>query len=42
MMDFSGINFNYTNRLHLVLVIRVHFEKKLIYSKVQAARIMVQ
>ena len=40
--NFSGINFSYTNRLHFLLIIRVHFNKSLIYSKVQAARIMVK
>ena len=39
---FIGINFNYINRLHFHLVISVHFDKSLINSKLQAARIMLQ
>ena len=42
MRNFSGINFNYTNMLHLVLVIRIFFGKNLNYLKVQAARIMLK
>ena len=34
-----NVNFNYTNRPHLVLVVRIYFEKNLNYPKVQLARI---
>ena len=37
MRNFSGINFNYTKRLHFLLVIIAHFNKILIYSKVEPA-----
>ena len=36
----SGINFNHTNRLHLVLIIRIYFDKNLNYAKVQPVRIL--
>ena len=44
MRNFGGINFNNTNRLHFLLVIRIHLTllKNLIYSKVQVVRIMVK
>ena len=42
MRKLSGTNFNYTYRLHLVLVIRNYFDKNLIYPKVQAARILIK
>ena len=32
MRKLSGINFNNTNRLHLVLVIRIYFDKNLSYK----------
>ena len=35
----SGVNFNYTYRLYLVPVIRISFDKNLIYPEIQAARI---
>ena len=38
----SGVNFNYTYRLHLVLVIRISFDKNLIYPETQAARILMK
>ena len=41
MKKFSGINFNYTYKLHLVLVIRMYFDKNLIYLEVQA-RIVIK
>ena len=34
MKKLSGINFNNTNRLHLVLVIRIYFDNNLNYPKV--------
>ena len=34
----GGINFNHTYRLHLVLVIRIYFDKNLIYPEIQATR----
>ena len=34
MTKLSGINFNNTNRLHLVLAIRIYFDKRLNYPKV--------
>ena len=34
MKKLSGINFNNTNRLHLVLVIRIYVDKNLNYPKV--------
>ena len=34
MTKFSGINFNHTNRLHLVLVIRISFDDNFNYPKV--------
>ena len=36
MRNFSGINFNYTYKFHLISVIRNYFDKNLIYSEVQA------
>ena len=42
MRKLRGINFNYTNRLHLVLVIRIYFDKDLNYPKVQVARILLK
>ena len=38
----SGENFNYTYRLHLVLVIRIYFDKNLIYLEMQAGRIFMK
>ena len=38
----SGINFNYTYRLHFVLVSRTYFDKNLIYPEIQAARILIK
>ena len=38
MRKLSSIKFSNTNRLHLVLVIRIYFDKILNYSKVQVAR----
>ena len=35
---FSGINFNYNYRFHLFLVIRIYFDKNLIYPEVPSAR----
>ena len=40
MRKLSG-NSNYTNRLHLVLVVRIYFAKNLNYPKVKA-RILVK
>ena len=37
----QGINLNYTNRLHLVLVIRIYF-KDLNYPRVPATKILVR
>ena len=42
MRNFSAINFNETYTLHFLLVIKIHFNRNLIYPKVQAARIMVK
>ena len=46
MRKVSGKNSNYIYRLHLVLVIRTYFdlcfEKNLIYSEIQAARILMK
>ena len=42
MRKFIGISFNYTYRLHLVLVIRIYFDKKLIYPEIGAAQILVK
>ena len=39
---FSSINFNYTYRLHFVLVSRTYFDKNLIYPEIQAARILIK
>ena len=39
---FSGINFKYIYSLHLVPIIRIYFDRNLIYPKVQAARIPVK
>ena len=38
----SAVNFNYTYRLHLVLVIRISLDKNLIYPEIQAARILMK
>ena len=38
----SGVNFNYTYRLHLVLVIRIYVDKNLICPEIQAARILMK
>ena len=40
MRKLSSINFNYTNRLHLVLVVRAYFDKNLNNRRVLAARIL--
>ena len=40
--DKTGINFNCTYRLHLVLVIRTYFDKNLIYPEIQATRIPIK
>ena len=42
MRRFSGINFNYTYILQLVVVIRIYFDKALIYPEVQAPRILFE
>ena len=42
MRKLTGIDFNNTNRVHLVLVIRIYFEKNLNYLKVQVARILIK
>ena len=42
MRRLSGINFNYTYRLHFVLVSRTYFDKNLIYPEIQAARILIK
>ena len=42
LRNFSVTNFSYTNGLHFLVLIRVHFDKNLIYSKVQAPIIMVK
>ena len=34
MAKLSGINFNNTNRLHLVLVIKIYFDNNFNYNKV--------
>ena len=36
MTKLSGINFNNTNRLHLVLVIKIYFDNNFNYPKVYA------
>ena len=41
MRNVNGINFSYTNKLHFLIIIRVHFDKTFIYAKVQTPRIMV-
>ena len=41
-IDFNGINFNYTYRLHIFLVTRIFFEKNLIYPEVLAVNIWVK
>ena len=38
----SGINFNYTCRLHLILVIRIYFDIILIYPEIQATRNLIK
>ena len=42
MRNFSGINFNCTCKLYLDLVIRIDFDKNLIYAEMQAAEILVK
>ena len=44
MTTISGINFNNTNRLHLVLVIRIYFHNNFNYPKVytKVARLLVK
>ena len=42
MRKLSSINFNYTYRLQLVIVIRNYFDKNLIYPEVQGARIQIK
>ena len=34
MRKLGGANFNHSNRLHLVLVIRIYFNKNLNYPKI--------
>ena len=42
MRKLSGVNFNYTYRLHLVLVIRIYYDKNLIYPEIQASRMLMK
>ena len=42
MRKLSGVNFSYTYRLHLVLAIRISFDKNLIYPEIQAVRILME
>ena len=42
MRKISGVNFNYTYRLHLALDIRNYFDKNFIYPEVQAARLLIK
>ena len=38
----SGIKFNYIYRLHLILVIRIYFDKSLLYPEIEAARTLIK
>ena len=42
MRKLSGINFNFIYRVHLILVIRINFGKNLVYTEIQAARLLVK
>ena len=42
LRKLSSINFNYTCKLHLVVVIRIYFDKNLIYPEAHAARVLIK